>query len=217
MPCPSCPILTILPQSCPCCHVLIVLYSVSSPGCSFLTVSPAVLSQLSCSSTLVPSSLVRPVFSLLSLSYPGLPVLSVLSRLLCQEDLYKLTCPGCPIPLSLLFSCPRCPVPTVLSWLSCYGCLVLFVIFQLECPCFCVWPACSVFLVLPVQSELSSPAVLYRFPLPVVLSQLPLPQHSSLNLFLFALSCLCCHVFVVLSNQHCPGSPGLEIQSRLSY
>jgi hypothetical protein len=34
---------------------------------------------------------------------------------------------------------------------------------------------------------------------------------------LFALSCLCCHVLVVLSNQHCPGSPGLEIQSRLSY
>jgi hypothetical protein len=90
-------------------------HSFPAPRCP----APAVLFQLSCSSTLVPSSPVPTVLSFLSC--PSSLFLSILSSLICLADLSRLTFPNCPVQISHRSSSPRCPVPCVLAWRSCHG------------------------------------------------------------------------------------------------
>jgi hypothetical protein len=118
---------------------------------------PVFLSQMTC-----PKCPARyPVRGVLyRLSCPGCPVPVVLSQL---------SCPGCPVPVS----CPGCPVPGVLYRVSCTGCPVPGVLSRVLCP------ECPVSGVL---SRVSCP----RCPVPGVLS---IPVVLA---FLSWLSCSCC-------------------------
>ncbi len=95
----------------------------------------------------------------------GRPVLSVLSRLTCQADLFNPTClclcPSCPV-LDILFrcaapavlpnlSCKGCPATVVLTRLFCSGCPGPAVLFQLFCP------GCPVPVALPSNHVKRSP------------------------------------------------------------
>ncbi len=120
----------------------------------------AVLLWLSCSNCPV-----RAVLSFLSCS--GHPVQADLARLICQLDLSRSTCPGCPVwdVLSLLFRhgctavfvlcwsfCPSCPCPALggLSWLSYHS-----VLSWLSC---IFWPSCCIFPAMAVLPPLSCPS-----------------------------------------------------------
>ncbi len=95
----------------------------------------------------------------------GRSVLSVLSRLTCQADLFNPTClclcPSCPV-LDILsrcaapavlpnLSCQGCPATAVLTRLFCSGCPGPAVLFQLFCP------GCPVPVALPSNLVKSSP------------------------------------------------------------
>ncbi len=178
--CHSCHFSVVL-SYCPafCCHVLAVLSSVSYPGCAIPTLFSG-CPQLTC------------------FHCPGRPSLSVLSRLTCQDDLSRLTSPGCHVSLSHPMSCSRCPVSTVLSWLSSSS--------QLS------FPSCHVLAALSSLSCLVHPDNLLRlsrlgFPVLAVLSRLSHPGCPVLiALFLFVffpaalsyVSCPSCTIPAVL-------------------
>jgi hypothetical protein len=168
------------------------------------------MSKLSCSSCLANENLSTALLT--SLSLPGSPVISVLSRLTClghlsdqpvETLLLRLSCPDCPARLS----CPGCPVPAVLSGWSCprcplsrsfcFSCPVLAVMFWPFSLCFLSWPYYPVCLL-----RLSCPGC----PVPKILSRLsclscPIPA------FLSQLSCSGCPVPAVLFRLSCSGCP----------
>ncbi len=144
----------------------------SSPTCLYCPVPavqsrmscpvPVVLSQLSCPScppvpAALPGHLVHCSLDTTDIfwqSYDLCPFQAHLSRLTCQTDLSRRSCPDCPVPTVL--SCPGCPILAVLSERSCPRCHVPDILLSSL-----KWHGCSI---------------------PVVLSQLDvLSQISSLN------------------------------------
>ncbi len=148
---------------------------VSFPGCTILTpVSTGclVLSRLSCpicSSQLPAPWLLSPAYLSQESSFccyvlasrPNCPVMAFLSSLTFQDDLFRLTSPGCPIQRDSSWH-----VPDVIPQIYCHGipamysCHISVFLSQLPCPSVLFWPSCLLFLVLPVPSWMPSLAVL---------------------------------------------------------
>ncbi len=175
--------------SCPCCHVLAILSPVpflaelswvsplavlSCPACPVGLLFLPVLSQLSCSIALVPSSPVPTVWSLLSC--PGIQF-----SLPCPVCLVKVDLSGRPLRIDCLGCAVQCPRRChVMPQLYCHGCPATVVRWQFSCP------NCPHLLSCTGHPVLSFLSCLYY-------SAAVLPQHSCPQLF-----CPCCPVFVVM-------------------
>jgi hypothetical protein len=184
----------------PCC-IISTIFSGSSvpfarPGCPFLAVLYRLFCQLSCPSCPVQHACPWPTLPVvLSLmSHPVYPVLTDLSKLNCQAALSRL-------------SCPIVHDPDLLPGMCCHGCHATGVL-----PVFLSLLSGSGTLVLSFVSCLyhAIPAVLSRHSCPSSLLQLFLssPAHGVVSPTLFSvLSCICCHILIVLFYLFCPGCP----------
>ncbi len=156
-----------------------------------------------------------------TMSCPGSPVISVITRLTClaacRANLSRLSCPDCPV-LDVLsqLACPSGPVPDVLfqlalwsiqvtlsyldvlskiSSLKCRGCSIPVVLSSLSCPC------CHILAVLPLLA---------------ILTVLSRPSFwLSCPSFSVWLSCPGCLVPAVLSRLSCPGGLVPAVLSKL--
>ncbi len=231
---PGCPVMAV----CRICPVLVALsqLSLSCPSCHFLAVCPAMV-VLSCLSFIT---------VLLYLSCHACPATVVLSQLPTPAGLSHLSCPrylsqhSCPPVFLSPLSCQYCHDLTVMSKMSCPGCIAIMSMLScagrpvlslssplclssLTCPDWLFKPTCPGWHVSAVLFWISCPgcpvlAVLSRLfclsPVPAVLS-----KHCSL------LSCSCHPLFSVLSRltwsgrpfrPNCPGCPFPAVMPWLS-
>jgi hypothetical protein len=204
----GCPAIVVLSRLS--CISRLVLAALKSPFCHGCPAMVVFSSQLSCPGCPVPTVLSCCLVPSVLLSCPGymsdlvLAVMSLKSssarHFLSVRSgiLHRLTCPSCPVPITLPWqSSLGYPATVVLSWLFHPGCSIPVVLSRLSCPGYPVLAVLSLFL--------------SRFFVPAVLSLLSCsgrPLHSARCPFPFAMSRLSfhgCRTKVFLSRLSCPG------------